>query len=82
MLKAYLSAQASSLSTFVISKTHINGKKPRGRQLNTKVCGSKSAIFRILSLFRQPKYLENGLGTHRGCSTKMIHTSAQSAPDP
>ena len=48
-LKAYLSAQTSSLSAFVISKTHISGQKPRGRQLNVKVCGSKSAIFVILS---------------------------------
>ena len=51
--KAYLSIQASSLSAFVISKTHISGQKPRGRQLNAKVCDSKSAIFRLLlSLFR------------------------------
>ena len=47
-LKAYLSAQASSLRAFVISKTHISGQKPRRRQLNEKVCGSKSAIFVIL----------------------------------
>ena len=78
-LKAYLSAQASSLSAIVISKTHISGQKPRGKQLNAKVCGSESAIFVILCFFRQPKYL---LTTHRGCSTKMIHTSARSAPDP
>ena len=32
-------------SAFVISKTHISGQKPRGRQINTKVCVSKSAIF-------------------------------------
>ena len=50
-LKAYLSAQASSLSDFVISKTHISGQKPRGRQLNAKVCGHESAIFRILLSF-------------------------------
>ena len=31
----------------MISKTHISGQKPRGRQLNKKVCGSKSAIFVI-----------------------------------
>ena len=31
MLKAYLSAQASSLSAFVISKTHIVAQKPHGR---------------------------------------------------
>ena len=49
--KAYLSAQASSLSAFLISKTHISGQKSRGRQLNPKVCGSKSAIFLILSFF-------------------------------
>ena len=41
-------AQASSLSGFVISKTHASGQKPRGRQLNAKVCGSESAIFLIL----------------------------------
>ena len=29
--------------------THISGQKPRGRQLNAKVCDSKSAIFRLLS---------------------------------
>ena len=44
MLKAYLSAQPSSLSAFMICKT----QKPRGRQLNAKVCGSESAIFRIV----------------------------------
>ena len=58
-LKAYLSAQASSLSAFVISKTHIVGQKPRGRQLNAKVCGSKSAIFRILSFFLCSDHLSN-----------------------
>ena len=42
--------EATSLSAFVISKTHISGQKPRGRQLNKKVCGSKSAIFVILLL--------------------------------
>ena len=36
-LKAYLSSQASSLSAFMISKTHISGQKPRGRKLNAKV---------------------------------------------
>ena len=35
----------------MISKTHISAQKPRGRQLNTKVCGSENAIF-LLSLFR------------------------------
>ena len=51
MQKAYLSAQASSLSGSVISKTHIVAQKPLERQLNTKVCGSKSVIFGILSVF-------------------------------
>ena len=46
-LKANLSTQASSLSAFLISKTHIVTQKPCGRQLNTG--GSKSAIFLILS---------------------------------
>ena len=50
-LKAYISVQAASLSAFVISNTHISGQKPCGRQLNTKVCGSESAIFRILLSF-------------------------------
>ena len=38
--KAYLSVQTSSLSAFVISKTHTSGQKPRGKQLNAKVCGN------------------------------------------
>ena len=75
-LKGYLSAQASSLSACVISKVHTSGQKPRGRQLNAKVCGHEIAIFRILlpvqpSIF-QPQYLENGLSTHRHFSTKLI----------
>ena len=85
--KAYLSAQASSLSAFVISKTHISGQKPRGRQINTKVCVSKSAIFVILSfflsfllrlLFKQ-RYLANYLSTHRHFSTKLILITTRSS---
>jgi len=34
----------------MISKTHISAQKPRGRQLNTKVCSSENAIF-LLSFF-------------------------------
>ena len=45
MLKAYLSVQLSSLSAFVIWKTHIVAQKLHGRQLNAKVCGSESVIF-------------------------------------
>ena len=37
---------------FMIWKTHIVDQKPRGRQLNAKVCHSESAIFRILSSLR------------------------------
>ena len=44
MLKAYLSAHSSSLSAFIISKTHIVAQKPCRRQLKAKVCSSKSAI--------------------------------------
>ena len=33
----------------MISKTHISAQQPRGKQLNAKVCGSESAIFRLLS---------------------------------
>ena len=81
-LKAYLSAKASPLSAFVISEIYLVAQKPRGRQLNAKVCGNECAIFVILSFFRPPKYLNNGLSIHCGCSKKTIHTSAQSAPDP
>ena len=86
-LKAYLSAQPSSLSAFVISKTHISGQKLRGRQLNAKVCGSKSAIFRLLSFFLsffvqpsiyQQRYLANGLRAHRHFTTKLILITARS----
>ena len=51
-LKAYLCAQACTLNAFVISKIHMVAQKPRGRQLNAKVCGSESAIFLLLSLFK------------------------------
>ena len=51
MVKAYISTLPSSLSAFMIRKTHISAQKPRGRQLNTKVCSSKSAIFVILFFF-------------------------------
>ena len=57
--KAHLSIQASSLSAFVISKTHISGQKLRGRQLNKKGCGTKSAIFVILSFFVQTTFSNN-----------------------
>ena len=70
MLKAYLSTQPFPFRASVIIKTNILAQKPCGRQLNTKVCGNESAIFLILSFFCQPKYLENGLSNHRGCSMK------------
>ena len=44
-LKAYLCAQASTLSAFVITKTHVVAQKPRRGQLNAKVCSSESALF-------------------------------------
>ena len=86
MPKAYLSAQASSLSAFMISKTHISGQKPHGRQLNAKVCGHESVIFRILSFFLscydhdvQQRYLANCLSTHRYFSTKLMLITARSS---
>ena len=48
-LKAYLITQHSSFRASMISNTNILSQKPCGRQVNTKVCGSKKAIFRILS---------------------------------
>ena len=48
MVRAYLRAQASSFSAFVISKTHMVTQKPHGRQLNAKVGSSKSVIFLLL----------------------------------
>ena len=67
----------------MISKTHISGQKPRGRQLNAKVCGSKSTIFRILSLFRplvKRRQLENGSSTHLDFSMKRMLITALSFP--
>ena len=82
-LKAYLSAQASSLSAFVMSKALISGQKPHGRQLNAKMYGSKSAIFRILlscyDHYVQQRYLANGLSTHRHFSTKQMLITARSS---
>ena len=87
MQKAYLSIQASCLSAFVISKTHISGQKPRGRQLNKKVCDSKSAIFVILlsSFFVQTtcqaiitrKWLRY---SHLDFSTKLMLVGTRSFP--
>ena len=83
MLKAYLSAKTSSLSAFMISKTHISGQNPRRRQLNAKVCSEGVAIFVILLLcsdrFVQQRYLANGLSTHRHFSTKLMPIAAQSS---
>ena len=62
MLKAYLSTQAPSLSDFVISKTLTSDQKPRGRQLNAKVCGHENATSRILLCF----FLVNSL--HAKCT--------------
>jgi len=60
----------------MISKTHTDAQKLHGRQLNAKVCGSKSAIFRILSFFFvQQQYFKIGLSTHHGFSTKLSHIS-------
>ena len=59
----------------MVRKALVSAQKPRRRQLNAKVCVCKIAIFRILSFFGQPKYLKNGLSTHRGFSTIMIYTS-------
>ena len=44
----------------MISKTHISAQKPRGRQLNTKVCGSENAIF-LLSFFVQTTLSNNDI---------------------
>ena len=41
MLKAYLSTQPSSLSAFIVSKTHTVAQKPREKQLNAKVYDSE-----------------------------------------
>ena len=73
MLEAYLSAQASSLSAFVINKTHIVAQKPCRRHLNAKVCGSKGAIFGNLCSDHLPNNdNSNGSSTHLDFSTKLM----------
>ena len=65
----------------MISKTHTSAQKPRGRQLNAKVCGSESAIFLILLSSDhnvQQRYLENGSSTHRNFVTKLILITVRS----
>ena len=47
-LNAYLTVQPSSLSAFMISKTHIVVQKPRRKQVNIKLCINESAILVIL----------------------------------
>ena len=69
----------------MISKTHRSAQKLRGRQLNTKVCGCKIAIFLILlsfflrydPLFKQ-RYLENGSSALRHFITKLMLITARS----
>ena len=51
MLNAYLSPQPSSLSAFMIIKTHTAAQKSHGRQLAKCACGNECAIFLILSFF-------------------------------
>ena len=65
----------------MISKTHISSQKPRGRQLNAKVCGSESAIFLFLLSSDhnvQQRYLENGSSTHRHFITKLMLITVRS----
>ena len=54
----------------MISKTHIVAQKPRGRQLNTKVCDSKSAIFLILL----PFFVQITLSNNDNLKTAQILT--------
>ena len=63
----------------MISKTHISAQKPRGRQINAKVCDSKSAIFLLCSdHFVKERYLKNGSSSHRHFITKLILITARS----
>ena len=81
MQKAYLSIQASFLSAFAISKTHISGQMPRRRQLNAKVCDSKSAIFRLLFFSLRLLFkLKNSSSTHLDFSTKQMPITVCSFP--
>ena len=61
----------------MIRKTHISAQKPRGRQLNAKVRGSKSAVSSSDHNVQQ-RYLENGLSTHRHFITKLMLITARS----
>ena len=80
MRKAYLSVQPCSLSTFMIWKTHIVAQKPRGRQLNAKVCDSEVPffLFSLQLLFKQRK-LENSSSAHSHFSTKLMLITAQNS---
>ena len=63
----------------MISKTHISAQKPRGRQLNTKVCGSENGIFLLCSdHFVKQRYLENGSSSHRHFIMKLMLITARS----
>ena len=81
MQKTYLSIQASCLSAFVISKTHISGQKPCGRQLNKKVCDSKSAIIVILlSCSDHLSSSDNSKSSKVDFSTKLVLVGTRSFP--
>ena len=67
----------------MISRTHIVVQKPRERQLNAKVCGSKCAIFRTLSFFLRYEFCsnnDNDSRTHLDFSTKRMRITARSFP--
>ena len=57
----------------------ISGQKPHGRQLNAKVYGSKSAIFRILSFLLRPQCSKTFLSIHRHFSTKLMLITTRSS---
>ena len=58
----------------MISKTHISAQKPRGRQQNTKVCGSKSAIFLILLSFFLSFFLQTTMFNNDISKTVQVLT--------
>ena len=65
----------------MISKTHISAQQPRGRKLNAKVCGCKSAIFRRSLIYGTDRngteqfrhiILRNGTGSNAHTTAKNV----------
>ena len=75
----YLIIQASSLSAFVISKTHVSGQKPLGRQQKCAIAKVPFCAF-FHTTFVQTTITQNSSSTRLDFSTQEMLITACSFP--